>query len=117
MKLINRLYWSIRDTILVFLYLHREKDYDTIVFGGKDDFEYNSKYFFHYLINNIKDKKVYYIIENNELRIKLNNEVGDHFINFKSKENRSIIYNAGCLISSNAPVLFSGLVTKKTVSN
>nr|WP_080491805.1 CDP-glycerol glycerophosphotransferase family protein [Lactiplantibacillus plantarum] len=47
---------------------------------GNKHYNYNAKYFFEYVLSKHKEKKIYFVVNDMEVREKLNREVGNYFI-------------------------------------
>ena len=89
----------------IFAYLRFEfgkKDKYTIVFAGYNNLKYNfnSKYLFEYYLAHNKNYKLYFIIDNDQLREQLNEELGPYFITSKTIEGLRIIFKAFTWITS-----------------
>lgn len=82
-----------------------------IVFSAMhcETFDSNSKFLFLYFLENLKDYKVKFVINNDEFRNKLIDTYGDHFIDTRTKEGRKIAVKAGIWVVSWLDLPLGGL--------
>ena len=86
------------------------------VFSSTDNkkYNYNSKYLFEYVLENEKNIKPYYVINDDELRIKLQNQYGkEFFIETKTKEGIKKVLSGGVWFTSAGLPLYGTNLNKK----
>lgn len=91
----------VKKNISLILFGWRKKNYNLVIFNSYKNmrYDFNSKYLFEYMLKNT-DFECKFIINNDKLRKKLNNEVGNHFISTKNFDDLKIIFEAGIWITS-----------------
>ena len=90
-------------TLLAYLrYEFSRKDKYTIVFSGYNNLKYNfnSKYLFEYYLSHKGEYKLYFIIDNDQLRDQLNEQIGPYFITSKTMAGLKTIFKAFVWITS-----------------
>ena len=90
-------------TLLAYLrYEFCSKDKYTIVFSGYNNqkFNFNSKYLFEYYLLHKENYKLYFIIDNDHLRERLNEQIGPYFITSKTFSGLKTIFKAFVWITS-----------------
>ena len=88
-----------------------KRDKKLIVFCAMhcETFDSNSKFLFLYFLENHKDYNVKFVINNDELRESLTKKYGDHFIDTRTKEGKSIAVKAGVWVVSWLDLPLGGL--------
>lgn len=90
-------------TSIAKLIFRNKIDYSTWIFSSSYNtkFNYNSKYFFEYVLNNEPSIKPIYVINEDEIRIELQKKYGDeYFIETKSMKGIKKVLSAGVWFTS-----------------
>lgn len=97
-----------------FLSLFSKRNKKLIVFCAMhcETFDSNSKFVFLYFLHNEPDYEVKFVINDNELRDKLINEYGDHFIDTRTKNGKKIALSAATWIVSWLDLPLGGMFLK-----
>lgn len=102
MFIIKNILLLITDSLLTLVSFFIKLDDDIVIITStnNDNFNFNSKYFFLYIKEKYNDKKIFFIINDEEKRKRLNTTIGNHFINNKNIKNKYICLKAQYWISS-----------------
>ncbi len=94
-----------------FLTLFTKRDYKHIVFCSSytTKFQFNSRYLFLYFLDNYKDWKVEFVINDEESRKSLIEEYGPHFIETNTLKGKFHALKAGIWVPSSLETPVSGL--------
>jgi CDP-glycerol glycerophosphotransferase len=92
----NRLSLYLFSVVLTIISFLVKKDNKRIIFNSflNQRFSSNSKYLFLYFIENIKSYNSYFVINNEQLRNKLNRTIGNYFIETKSLLGKMFVLKA-----------------------
>ena len=110
----NRLKHIISSLPYAFLSLFCKRDKKLIVFSAMHckTFDSNSKFLFLHFLNNEKDFNCYFVVNDDELKEKLTQEYGNHFIDTRTKEGKKLAIKAGIWIVSWLDTPIGGLFLK-----
>ena len=110
----NRLKHIISSLPYAFLSLFSKRDKKIIVFSAMhcETFDSNSKFLFLHFLNNEKEFSPYFVINNDDLRQKLIQEYGEHFIDTRTKEGKKLAIKARTWIISWLDTPLGGMFLK-----
>src|SRR5699024_516665 len=112
---------NIIKVIYLKLFNKNKMDYSTWILSSSFNtkFNYNSKYFFEYILNEHSEITPIYVINDRTLRQELKNEYGEkYFIDSKSLNGIQTILNAGVwLTSSGLPIYGFNLNKERLIIN
>lgn len=109
----------IRIPIIIYSFFLK-KDNKKIIFSSSSnkDYDYNSKYFFEYIIKNHKDIECRFVINDQKKREELNKKVGNYFLDTTSVAGILEVLKAGCWVTSaGLPIYFPGIGNGRYILN
>lgn len=103
---LHEVYKTVRVFLYSVCYLFVRKDRDSIIFTSYKNMKFNfySRVLFEYFLQEISDKKVYFVIDDDQLRKELTQRYGDFFLTTKLHNDICKILGAYIWVTSSTPV-------------
>ncbi|PGY13293.1 CDP-glycerol glycerophosphotransferase family protein [Bacillus cereus] len=118
--MLRKIYYLIKSIPIILIDRWIKKDYKTIIFSSSynNNYDYNSKYLFEYILKNHSEYNCKFVINDDKKRIKLIEEIGDHFIETKSFRGMYEVIQSGCwVISAGLPLNAPGIGKNRVIHN